>query len=57
MARITKLIFPLRLLFFGFTLTFFFGCNKDNDNAEPEPEPEPLIVTINADTTYQTISG
>jgi len=57
MARTIKLILPLRLLFFGFTLTFFFGCNKENDNPEPGPEPVPLIITINADSTYQTIAG
>jgi O-glycosyl hydrolase len=45
----------LKPLCFVFALTFFIGCEKESD--KPEPEPEPLIVTINTDSSYQTIAG
>ena len=55
MSRTIKLILPLKLLYFVFTIAFFIGCKKESDNSGPEPVP--LIVTINTDSTYQTIAG
>lgn len=45
--------FPLKLLYFVFTLTFITGCKKESDS----PEPVAVIVTINTDSTYQTLAG
>lgn len=45
--------FPLLSFLFCFTLLFFIGCKKESD----KPESDPFIVTVNVDSTYQTITG
>jgi glucuronoarabinoxylan endo-1,4-beta-xylanase len=54
-SRTIKLNFPLKLLYFVFTLAVFIGCAREND--DPKSEPVPLTVTINTDIIHQTIEG
>ena len=46
-----KIISPISLFFFIFTLTLFTGCEKD------KPESGTVTITVNTDVTYQTIAG
>lgn len=40
-------------LWFCFALLLITGCKKEND----KPDPDPFFVTVNVDSTYQTIAG
>lgn len=49
----------LLLLFVTFYCLLTSGCKKDEDNGDRSTvvEAEPLMITINTETTYQTIAG
>jgi len=40
-------------LWFCFALLLITGCKKESD----KPDPDPFFVTVNVDSTYQTIAG